>query len=660
MGHILASVSSVVTDSNPGVAAVGSGITVNLIQIDSSGAQVGSVIATTTTDINGNYTLSVPANFTPGPSYVVQAVTGSATIQSFATSTTVTVDPYTQATVSLVTGTVGTTGSSIATVTPATISAVQETVLTSAGNVSTTSTSTTALVTALQQAVANDVESSNIVNSITAKGGISGTVLDPTGAPVVGAQILVRTFGNQVTQATVRTASDGTYTVSVPAGSYIVGVMNDTTTSMAASAWWSATGNQISQFKASKIVVNSSLVTANFNLVAGGRLTGTVTASDTDAPLSGIQAALCDFASGQTLMFVKTQPSGVVTINVAPGTYYISMRNNTLQPYATQEVGGGNNMTTAHPLTVTAGSSQQGAMALVPGHQLSGLVSDPATGPVPGMVVRFQDYSASGAGAESVRTANDGTYRMWLRPGAYNVITRGQEVVHISLVSGSVVQNFSAAVGQINMLLQDTNGNPLSQVFAYLFDGTTNGQLSFEVSNSDGTVTLFTTGPTTSVKVNFTIDDGEFIGSSTYSAANTASAVPIANGLVVTAPATGAAINLGNISLPAGAILQGVATVGGVPTGNVMIQVRVNGTNGAARLVTERTRFDGSYQISLPAGITLGRVIAYKAGLGLPNIFGSSGVPGFIGIGSGPNNYEYFDNVILTVAGTTVTQNFAY
>jgi hypothetical protein len=642
-----------VTDSNPGVAAVGSGITVNLIQIDSSGAQVGSVIATTTTDISGNYTLSVPANFTPGPSYVVQAVTGGATIQSFATSTTVTVDPYTQATVSLVTGTVGTAGSSIATITPATISAVQETVLASAGNVSTTSTSTTALVTALQQAVANDVESNNIVNSITAKGGISGTVLDPNGAPVVGAQILVRTFGNQVTQATVRTASDGTYTVPVPAGSYIVGVMNDTTTSTAASAWWSAAGNQTSQYKADKVTVGSSLVTANFNLIAGGRLTGTITASDTGNPLSGIQATLCDFASGQTLMFVKTLPTGVVTFNVAPGTYYISMRNNTQQPYATQEVGGGNVMTTAQLLNVTAGSSQQGAMTLAPGHLLSGTVSDPSAGPVPGMVVRFQDYSAHGASAESVRTANDGTYRMWLRPGAYNVITRGQEVSHISLVAGSVVQNFSAAVGQITMLLQDTSGNPLSQVFAYLFDGATNNQLSFEVSNSDGTVTLYTTAPTTSVKVNFAIDDGEFIGSSTYSTANTASAVPIANGLVVTAPATGATTSLGTITLPAGAILQGIATVSGIPTGNVMIQVRVNGTNGAARLVTERTRSDGSYQISLPAGITLSQVIAYNAGLGLPNLSGASS-------GSVPNNYEYFDSVILTGAGTTVTQNFAY
>lgn len=659
MARILASVGLVVTDSNPGVAAVGSGVTVNLIQIDSSGTQIGSVIATTTTDNNGNYTLSVPANFTPGPSYVVQAVTDSATIQSFATSTTVTVDPYTQATVSLVTGTVGATGSTIATITSATISAVQETVLISAGNVSTTSTSTTALVTALQQAVTNDVESNNIVTSITAKGGITGTVLDPNGAPVVGAQILVRTFGNQVTQATVRTAGDGTYTVPVPAGSYIVGVMNDTTTSAAASAWWSAAGNQVSQFKADKVTVGSSLITANFNLIAGGRLTGTITASDTGNPLPGIQATLCDFASGQTLMFVKTLPTGVVTFNVSPGTYYISMRNYTLQPYASQEVGGSNVMTGAQKITVTAGSSQQGAMTLMPGHLLSGTVSDPTTGPVTGMVVRFQDYSAHGASAESVRTDNNGNYGMWLRPGAYNVLTRGQEVSHISLVAGSVVQNFNAAVGQITMLLQDTNSHPLSQVFAYLFDGTTNNQLSFEVSNSDGSVTLFTTGSTKSVIVNFVVDDGEFIGTSTYSAASTASGVPIANGLVVPAPAAGNPIstNLGNITLPAGAILQGVATVGGVPTGNVMIQVRVNGTTNAARLVTERTRSDGSYQISLPAGATLSQVIAYNAGLGFSALAGSSGVPGYIGVGSGPNNYEYFDSVLLTGA---VIQNFAY
>jgi len=59
---------------------------------------------------------------------------------------------------------------------------------------------------------------------------------------------------------------------------------------------------------------------------------------------------------------------------------------------------------------------------------------------------------------------------------------------------------------------------------------------------------------------------------------------------------------LGNITLPAGGELTGIVTVGGTPTGNVVVQVRLgNGTNNTFRITSTRTQRDGSYSISAAA-----------------------------------------------------------
>lgn len=659
-----------VSDDNPGVTPVSAGMTVNLIQIDSTGAQVGAPLATTTTDSNGNYTLNAPAGFTPGPGYVVQAeVTSGTTLESFVTSTTVTVDPYTHATVALVTGSISSADTPLSTITPAAIAAVQQTVLTNAGNVTTAAASSaTTLATALQQTVKNDVEANNVVTSIAAAGAISGTVLDPAGSPVAGIQILVRTFGNQLTMATTRTAGDGSYTVHVPAGDYIVGAMNDTTASTAASAWWTGqAGGASSMFKAAKVTVGNIAVTANFNLIAGGRMSGTAVGNDTGNGIAGLQVSLCDFASGQTLMFVNTLPDGTMTFNVTPGTYYVSIRNSTLQPYATANisdaaVGGGVNKTQASPIAIHAGDSIGGTIRLTTGTMVSGTVSDPVSGPVAGIPVRFQDSTAGGAGAESVRTKADGSYVMWLQPGHFNILCRGQMAGNVDTTGNNVTVNFTAAVGQLTGTLHDGTGNPVSQATVYLYDNTgatpSLNMLGQEISNADGTFTVYTANPTASVKMGFTIDDGEFVGSSVYNGTTTAAFSSLTAAASIAAPTPGSSVALGTIALPAGVIFSGNINRNGAPAPNTMVQIRVGGLGGGARMVNTRTMKDGSYQITLPAGGIIQRACAFDINTSCPGSGTGSGI-GTMTPGTA-NTYAFFDNIALGSSGATVTQNFAY
>lgn len=641
--------------TRPGVSAVGAGVTINLIEIDSSGNQVGEVIATTTTDRSGNYTLYAPSGFTAASKYVVQAVDSNVSMQSFVTSTTVNVDPYTHATVILITNSTASAGTNITAVSLADVAAVQETVLQHSADVSTSSTSATQLTSDLRQIVANNAESTNIVASIANPGGLTGTVTDNTGTPVANVQIMVRTFNNQVLQANTRTGAAGGYTVHVPAGDYIIGAINDTTTSMAASQWWtSGVGGTISAFAAEKVTVGTTKVTKDFALSAGGRISGTVTARDTGDALAGIVITLRDFNSAQSLMNIRTPPGGTYSLNVSPGAYYLSFRSNTLNPYATASYnsalpGGGFNRSEAERLSITtAGASISASIGLNAGYKIEGSVSDPVSGPVAGISVRF--YDSTGAFVEGMGTGINGGYRIWLQPGTYDVKTRGQIASDLDVTSASLTQSFTAAVGQITGILLDAYDNPVSQAYVSLWDNTgsspTYNNLGHEVSNADGRFTVYTISPTTSVFLLSQIDTGKAIGSSIY-----LNKVQLLSGTAVAAPAAGSTTDLGTINLPAGAILSGTVTKGGLPAGNKILQVRTTGKGTNSRFLYMRTMSDGSYSTSLPVNTTYKRVCVYDPGTSCPST----------GSGSGTGaTYAFFDNVATGAEGTTTTQNFAY
>ena len=647
---------------------MGAGITVNLIQIDSSGAQVGPVIATCVTDANGSYSLSAPANFVPGPSYVVRAEVlpvGSIagyTISNFVTSTTANIDPYTQASVALITASLTAGGANISTIGSANVLAIQGTVYSNMGNVPSSATTTAALLAALNTAMTQDEETKNTLANLAAPFGITGTVKNLAGEPLAGIGIGACSFGGLTLMGVTHTAEDGTYTVHVPAGDYVIGAMNMTTTSFAASGWWTSTGPVSSQFKAGKVTVSDALVTKDFTLIAGGRLSATLTgmANPTDVPLPGMQVALCDFASGQTLTSASTGPNGSFTFNVTPGTYYVSVRNKTRYvAYGSANYmdtppdgsGGGKNLTQAAKITVTAGVTQAGNMRLWPGHLISGTVLTNAGGsPVVGMPVRFQDASGgstggNGAGAESTRTDVDGQYRLWLQPGNYNALCRGQMAVNLNASASDVIQDFKAQVGKITMKLVDSSNHPISQARGDLYKSSDTSGLSQEISNSEGTLELYTITPTQNVKLGFSIYSNEFYGSSVYNGTQTGGSVAISSATNIPSPDPAAAsTDLGTITLPDGAILTGFVTDTSTPPvgrPNIIVQVRMGGTSGTNKMVNIRTKYDGSFTVALPAGITLTQVAAIPA----PQ-------------GSSPLATQ--NSVVMGAAGTTKTLVLVY
>src|SRR5262249_18411787 len=143
------------------------------------------------------------------------------------------------------------------------------------------------------------------------------------------------------------------------------------------------------------------------------------------------------------IVFSKlAETDGSAVINVRPGLYLLSSRNQTTLPFAgapyngaaaggTTVNGGGAHTNDATPGSLAAGNDFTYTFALVEGGLVKGTVTDGATHPVAGLSVRFSTTNpglndVTGAFLEAVSTDLAGAYSMWVKPGTYAVRARGQ------------------------------------------------------------------------------------------------------------------------------------------------------------------------------------------------------------------------------------------
>jgi hypothetical protein len=653
-----------------GISTVAAGIPIKLIEVDSSGTQVGADIATGTTGTGGTYSLTVPAGFTPGPQYVVVATDG-VSVEARVTSTTVDIDPVTNVASGIIT-----TGGSLANLTAADADFIADSVESLAQNVdSTTNNTMSTLTSAFTTAVQENVDASNIINSMSASGQICGTVTDSNSAALANVVIVVRDFKDWVTRAKTRTDSTGAYCLHVPVagatnpdggtftGNYIVGAINATGLSYAASEWWTIGGGANNQFSAEKISVpDTTTVTKDFQLAAaGGRIAGTIYATDGTTPLENIGVVIRDYQSDEPVVFTRSKADGTFRVNVAPGKYTVTARNFSLQPYAGGSYNGptsgtstpvtpGTSAADATPVTVTASTTTHTPFQLSAGAKIAGQVTD-GTNPQPGINVRFYDNSGTtkqGAFIDGRPVNKAGNYRIWLQAGNYTVEARGQSSDVTASISTPVAASFtSSSIQTITAVLQDGSMNPVSQakVSVYNNDSVTPdySKQGMEVSDSDGEVTLYTSKANNLVE--FKLDGGQTtLGSSVY----------LGQTALLSGTNAAQGTDLGTIQLPSGGELTGVVTdAGGNPLANALVTIRSGGTGNGARFVTTRSQSDGTYTVSLPAG-TYNRVCAVYPGLALTSCPGNGS-----GSGGVTNSYVFQDSVAVA-GGTSNTLNLQF
>src|SRR5262249_7448952 len=430
------------------------------------------------------------------------------------------------------------------------------------------------LVADLTVAAQNDVEGFNSVGNLTAANGIAGTVTDSGGAPLANNQIVVRDFNQMIKRAETRTDANGQYSLALSPGDYVVGAMNFTGAS-GGSEWWTCNDapgpcGASNQFSAAKVTVAASTVTVNFKLEPGARVQGSITSLG-GTPLGGVQFGVRDFNTNQVIAFLDSKADGSFLINLRPGVYFVSARNQTVLPFASAPYngpasgglttgGGGVNVGDATPITLGAGDVVTVNFQLAEGGLVKGIVNDGAIAPspIPGLSIRFYQTTTadvSGAFVEAVPTNLAGEYRMWVRPGTYNVRARGQtgtpNVVTFSANNNPPDVNFAAAMGRATTVVRGPGG-PLGQVKVQVFD-TSNNFLGHEVTFSDGSVEVYALPTGASYRIQYLLDNGSTVAGSvvdTGTATPTQTVLGLGTPIVFGAATIDTPIQLGGGTLP--------------------------------------------------------------------------------------------------------------
>ena len=623
-----------------GESPVGAGITIELVEVDASGNQVDDVIASGVTDSSGDYAIEAPEGFTPGPQYVLRAVAGSVSLEARVDTLTPSVNSITDVASNVISGNAmdltALTVGEIEEITAAVSDVVEDTAASSAG----VDDFRSAIVTA----TAENESVSNVISSTTAGGQICGTVTDSDGAPLENIRMIVRDFGNWVTRAKTKTDASGNYCINAPvagdadqyiagrthSGEYILGALNYTSASFAASQWWTSTsdtangsGGANSQFKAEKVAVaDTNTVTKDFVLDKNGaRIEGTVMGDsdgDTvgDIAMEGMSVLIRNYDTFKPLAGARVKADGSYRINVKAADYMLSYRNKSRRPFASEVYRAGTdgavNRNMASRESVIANQSNVYDVVLAPGVVVSGEVLDNTGTAVAGEVVYINNLD--GGRIEAMRTNKNGQFRLWVNPriglaGApYIIRTRGQALnadtngiddnttTSFDLNSGAGL-TFDAQTRKVSgrLISAGTSSVPVGSAVVFL----TSASGTFAVSAADGTFALYTSTPATNHILSLRMDSDTNYGSGVLSGSSI-QALARASGTPIDLSSVD--VDLGDITMPTLGEGAGVGyLVGQAGAGSTVVTIRMGGTNNSFDMVSTRARGDGSFNMTVPA-----------------------------------------------------------
>ncbi|WP_273837892.1 carboxypeptidase regulatory-like domain-containing protein [Halococcus sp. PRR34] len=158
----------------------------------------------------------------------------------------------------------------------------------------------------LHVVTSEDDEAEQPVDIDIARGAITGTVTDESGAPIAGATVTANASDGNYTATT---GDDGTYTIEdVPTGTHDI----------------TASADNYSSATQTVDVPANGTATADFTLAPeNGSISGTVTASDAGDPVANVTVAAED--GDGTVYNATTDDNGTYTIDVPPGTYSVNV-----------------------------------------------------------------------------------------------------------------------------------------------------------------------------------------------------------------------------------------------------------------------------------------------------------------------------------------------
>jgi hypothetical protein len=246
------------------------------------------------------------------------------------------------------------------------------------------------------------------------------------------------------------TVSDNSYTLSgLPAGEYVLQYANAATSPSFPRVYYAASGVTQLLGAATNVSVTTGTAaqTVNFAVPEAGTIAGTVLASSSQAPLTGVIVQFYT-SSGQPVIRTTTGSAGAYSeSDLLPGTYKLSFtQTNPALPLALQYYSGASTLARANPVTVVAGSTITNInVALTPGGGISGTVIA-ARGEAPLGNTGVYVLDSSGDVLARATTGSDGTYSITNLPaGAYYVEFGAPNDQDLTLLSNSALAQFGYA-----------------------------------------------------------------------------------------------------------------------------------------------------------------------------------------------------------------------
>ena len=387
-------------------------------------------------------------------------------------------------------------------------------------------------------------------------GSVSGQVTDMNSDPITGGSVMLHVLQGNIIIASTLTDSSGSYLINnLPAGNYSLSVM--------AAGFQSAIN--------SLTVVQGQTTTLNVVLAMDpGNLTGTV--SDVNGPVSGASVQL--FVNTTLLATVLTDSNGGYSIaNLAPGQYVL-------------QVSASNHQSVIEGVTIVADQTQEAdvMLPLNPG-SISGTLIDAVSGlPLVGFTVNISNNGTLIATA--ITDANGNYLISGLAPDSYSVSALGPNyqtgTLSVTVLAGNTASaNFSlqSQPGSISGNVVDTNSNPLANVLIEALQG--NNILATAMTDPSGNYSLTGLAPGTYV-VRASANSFQATLQGTLVAAN---AQTITNFTLQSQP--------GSLS----GLIQDASTQTPIAGANVFV------LQGGVQIATALTQSDGTYSITgLPVG----------------------------------------------------------
>ncbi len=260
-------------------------------------------------------------------------------------------------------------------------------------------------------------------------GAITGTVTDAvSGSAVTAGTVYATADGGPFLAQTSSIAADGTYALSLPAGTYRV----------AANGGWGSAyateylGGVYTAAASTPVTVTLNTISAgnNFALDIGGTITGTVRGPD-NTPL----ANACVYPQPTDNIYNSfgppsdcTDTSGIYTITgISPGAYRLSFSGpyDAVPGYRSEYYNNKTTMSDADPVTVALGTTQTIDATLDRLGAITGTVTDAVSGSA---VTAGTVYATADGGpflSQTSSIAADGTYALSLPAGTYRVAANG-------------------------------------------------------------------------------------------------------------------------------------------------------------------------------------------------------------------------------------------